>query len=71
MTPQGNDRIFRYKEIKVMKEEEKELREKIAEEAREMITMALENCACLGRDAYGDYIEKMTNSIINSIKNKK
>ena len=54
-----------------MKEEEKELREKIAEEAREMITMALENCACLGRDAYGDYIEKMTNGIINSIKNKK
>lgn len=48
-----------------------ELREKIAEEARGLITMALENCACLGRDAYGAYIEKLTNGIINSIKTKK
>ena len=54
-----------------MKKEEKELREKIAEEARGIITMALENCASLGRDAYGAYIEKMTNGIINSIKTKK
>tara|TARA_B110000259_G_scaffold150334_1_gene169742 strand:+ start:75 stop:323 length:249 start_codon:yes stop_codon:yes gene_type:complete len=48
-----------------------ELREKIAEEARGLITMALENCASLGRDAYGAYIEKLTNGIINSIKTKK
>tara|TARA_R110000772_G_scaffold152453_1_gene263228 strand:+ start:716 stop:880 length:165 start_codon:yes stop_codon:yes gene_type:complete len=54
-----------------MKEGEKELREKIAEEARGLITMALENCASLGRDAYGDYIERLTNGIINSIKTKK
>jgi hypothetical protein len=53
-----------------MKEGDQQLREKIAEEARGLITMALENCASLGRDAYGGYIEKMTNGIINSIKNK-
>ena len=54
-----------------MEEGERELREKIAEEARGMITMALENCACLGRDAYGDYIEKLANGIVNTIKTKK
>ena len=50
---------------------QKELREKIAEEARGLIKMALENCAALGRDAYGDYIENLANGIVNSIKNKK
>ena len=50
---------------------EKELREKIAEEARNQITMALENCAALGSMAHGDYIERLTNGIVNSIKNKK
>ena len=54
-----------------MKEGEKELREKIAEEARGLIKMGLENCAALGRDAYGDYIENLANGIVNSIKNKK
>ena len=49
----------------------RELREKIAEEARGMITMALENCACLGRDTYGDYIEKLANGVVNTIKTKK
>lgn len=61
-------------ELNQSKNSEKDIfenREKIAEEARGLITMALENCACLGRDAYGDYIEKLTNGIINSIKNKK
>tara|TARA_B110000444_G_C18764885_1_gene559453 strand:+ start:255 stop:503 length:249 start_codon:yes stop_codon:yes gene_type:complete len=48
-----------------------ELREKIAEEARNQITMALENCAALGSMAHGDYIERLTNGIVNSIKNKK
>tara|TARA_R110000822_G_scaffold454_4_gene2187 strand:+ start:1581 stop:1895 length:315 start_codon:yes stop_codon:yes gene_type:complete len=65
-------------ELNQSKNSEKDIfenREKIAEEARGLITMALENCACrdyykgsIGRDAYGDYIEKLTNGIIRSIK---
>jgi len=35
------------------------------------IEMALENCACLGRDAYGEYIAKLKKGLINSIKNLK
>ena len=29
------------------------------------IKTILENCACLGRDAYGQYIERMTQTIID------
>ena len=32
------------------------------------ITASLENCACLGRDAYGDYITRMTEGLVESIK---
>ena len=32
------------------------------------IVMSLENCTCLGRDAYGDYINKLTESLMNKIK---
>ena len=32
------------------------------------IKMVLENCACLGRDAYGEYIDRMTKHIINIIE---
>ena len=32
------------------------------------IVMSLENCTCLGRDAYGDYINKLTRSLMNKIK---
>ena len=32
------------------------------------IIMSLENCTCLGRDAYGDYINKLTESLMNKIK---
>jgi len=32
------------------------------------ITTVLENCVCLGRDAYGAYIEKMTNYLMTKIK---
>ena len=35
------------------------------------IKMSLENCACLGRDAYGDYIDRLTASLIEQIKLKK
>ena len=35
------------------------------------IKMALENCACLGRDAYGEYIDKMTKHIMNLIEENK
>ena len=35
---------------------------------RRDIVMSLENCACLGRDAYGDYINKLTESLMNKIK---
>lgn len=32
------------------------------------IRMSLENCACLGRDAYGNYIDKLVNSIMKQIR---
>jgi hypothetical protein len=49
---------------------EKELREKISNEVDRELTYALENCACLGRDAYGDYIKKMVQMVKNKIKGK-
>jgi len=49
---------------------EQELRNQIAEDISPQIQIMLENCACLGRDAYGDYITKCKNSIINTIKNE-
>ena len=33
-----------------------------------MIRMSLENCACLGRDAYGQYIDNLTTNIVDKIK---
>ena len=38
---------------------------------RREIKMCLENCACLGRDAYGEYIHKLTEQIIKVIKEEK
>jgi hypothetical protein len=35
------------------------------------IRMSLENCACLGRDAYGRYIDNLTASILEKIKSNK
>jgi len=32
------------------------------------IIMSLENCTCLGRDAYGDYINRLTESLMIKIK---
>jgi len=32
------------------------------------IEMALENCACLGGDAYGEYITNLTNMIMTKIR---
>jgi hypothetical protein len=32
------------------------------------ITAILENVACLGRDAYGRYIENMTKHIVNMVQ---
>lgn len=37
---------------------------------RREIKMCLENCTCLGRDAYGEYIDKLTNHLIRVIKEK-
>ena len=51
--------------------DEKALREKIANEIRSTLIMAMENCACLGRDAYGQYIDNMTEGIVNEIKKTK
>jgi hypothetical protein len=56
---------------------EQELREKIAREIEQTTKYALENCACLGRNALqvgpGEmtttYVERMTNMILNQIKN--
>ena len=33
------------------------------------LEMALENCACLGRDAYGDYIKKLKKGLMDQIRN--
>ena len=30
-------------------------------------TIAMENCTCLGRDAYGAYIEKLANYLVNVV----
>ena len=38
---------------------------------RREIKMCLENCACLGRDAYGEYIHKLTELLIKVIKEEK
>ena len=54
-----------------MEETEKDLRKKIVREIEHQLEIMLENVACLGRDAYGDYIEKCKNSILNQIKNGK
>lgn len=35
------------------------------------IKMGLENCACLGRDAYGEYIHKLTEQLMKVIKEQK
>ena len=35
------------------------------------IKNVLENCACLGKEAYGDYIERMTLYIIELIEQNK
>ena len=35
------------------------------------IKMSLENCACLGRDAYGAYIDKLAANLIEQIKSNK
>ena len=47
---------------------EKEIREKISREVDKVLNIAMENCACLGRDAYGDYIKKMVQMVKNRIK---
>lgn len=47
---------------------ENEIRQKIAKEIEHKLGIVLENCACLGRDAYGDYIEKCKKSILMEIK---
>jgi hypothetical protein len=47
---------------------EKELREKIANEIKGDLIIALENCACLGRDSYGEYIDKLVKGITKKIK---
>jgi hypothetical protein len=39
-------------------------------EIENQIKWSLENCACLGRDAYGQYIDNLTAGIINKIKSK-
>jgi hypothetical protein len=49
---------------------EQELREQIAKEIVVDLEITLENCACLGRDAYGSYIEKCKQSILNKIRNQ-
>lgn len=44
------------------------LRNKISEAIKPQLKMALENCACLGREAYGTYIENMVSMLQNEIK---
>jgi hypothetical protein len=51
-----------------MSEQEKEIRAQIAREIQNDLKMSMENCACLGRDAYGEYIDKLVRSITLKIK---
>mgnify|MGYP003647085844 CR=1 FL=1 len=53
-----------------MNDLEKELRLKISKEIEIDLKYAMENCACLGRDAYGKYIDKMVSMVLSKIKNK-
>lgn len=46
---------------------ESELRNTIANDIDTDLRISLENCACLGRDAYGEYIEKLHRGIIQII----
>ena len=47
------------------------LKRSITSEMEREIKMVLENCACLGRDAYGEYIDKMTKYIMDLIEENK
>ena len=38
---------------------------------RSVIKIYLENCACLGRAAYGGYIHKLTEQLMKVIKEEK
>tara|TARA_R110002167_G_scaffold296999_1_gene501342 strand:+ start:97 stop:270 length:174 start_codon:yes stop_codon:yes gene_type:complete len=44
--------------------------EAFEDQIRREIKMCLENCACLGRDSYGAYIDKLTEYLIKIIKTK-
>lgn len=38
---------------------------------RKEIKICLENCTCLGRQAYGEYIDRLTEHLIKVIKEEK
>jgi hypothetical protein len=54
-----------------MTQTEKDIRTKISSEIAADLRLVIENCICLGRDAYGDYTEKMIAVIQNKILNTK
>jgi len=51
--------------------DEQALRDKIAEDIRHDLNLLFENVACLGRDAYGRYINNCVDSVLNKIKKGK
>jgi hypothetical protein len=48
---------------------EKEVRELVADEITVSLKDVMDNCICLGRDAYGAYVDKMVLMIQNQIRN--
>lgn len=53
-----------------MTDETTKTREQIEMKLKEIeinLEWGLENCACMGRDAYGDYIEKMKDMLMEKI----
>lgn len=49
---------------------EKEIRKKISIEIEGTLKDVMENCVCLGRDAYGEYIDKMVKVVQHKIINR-
>lgn len=44
------------------------IKERLLNEIEIEIRMSLENSACLGKDAYGDYIKKLTKGIMIKVR---
>jgi len=51
-----------------IRQREVDIKEVKLKSIRRDIVMSLENCTCLGREAYGEYIEILTDSLMDKIE---